>query len=59
MAGEEELDTWSKVVVEEVGKRRQPSEVDQAVELRTQVSRDWVGGEDQWEVLRTWWMSLG
>jgi len=59
MAGEEEPGTWSKVVVEEVGKRRQPSEVNQAVELRTQVSHDSVGGEDQQEALRTWWKSLG
>jgi hypothetical protein len=40
MADEEELGTWSKVVVEEVGKRRQISEVDREVELRMQVLRD-------------------
>jgi len=47
MAGEEELDTWSKVVVEVAGRMTQLSEVDQAVELRMQVSHGWAGGEDQ------------
>jgi hypothetical protein len=40
MADEEELGTWSKVVVEEVGKMTQISEVDREVELRMQVLRD-------------------
>jgi len=47
MAGEEELGKWSKVVVEEVGRKTQISEVGPGVELRTQVLYDWAGGEDQ------------
>jgi hypothetical protein len=40
MADEEELGTWSKVVVEEVERMTQLSEVGQAVELRTQELHD-------------------
>jgi hypothetical protein len=40
MAGEDELAEWSKVVVEEVGRMTQISEVDREVELQTQVLRD-------------------